>query len=1080
VQSRQAAAAGGRRSDIGVLCADECGAWVDDCGEAAGTSTRDRTAPESTETVERDLVFDLASAAGGTTRGGQSRVISFVGSRCVDSPETRDRTARERTQTLETYSVFDLASVAGGTSEGHGRIISPVGGGCVGSTVGDGCVGSTRDRTPPESTDTVERDSVLDLASAASETTRGGHGRVISLLGDECGEWADERGEAAGTSTRDLTAPESAGERDKRRLEFFDNLHANRLVRWFATSDRGKCQPPAVELGGGAMVTSSPSRRRSLPAWASRRRSRKHTVRAALPARLIGAAAVLPPGRGAASFNRADRPGADTRAGVHSLGRNPPNLSGKRPRGSAAAVSELSVPASRGTYPTRRRQSFVTRGRGVELRAGGQHVTHVSQTRTVEVTDGRGHSTNGRRHFHGHSSKANGGLGRPAIAGSENLVTGVADIVDVNDARVGGGGFIATNVSPSHPRVGGGFIATNVSPSHPRVGGAGGFVAIDVSPSHPRVGGGRAGQTRLPTPAPWTPPACSERGAARLPLAGRPAATVSYNRAKACGNSRVDARGDDWVNVRGNNWLKVRRDKRVKACGHTWVSVRGHNRVNVGRDNWAKACGNNRVNVCGNNWVKAGGYKRVKACVWVLGGLVGRRGWSDGCGGGGRCERRRRDRGCGRGGGLALSGRGGRSRYDAARRVEVGVRVKAAEAESYERSRESAGEVRTASPGWYECSRERAGEAGIASAGEVRNASEGSGESAGEAGTASAERYKCSRESAGEVGTASRTETDAQAEMPAKRACIGRVFGGGDAPALLGMGDATDDRRASLASRAAGRAAGGVRGGVCVGSGRNGHVRGVHGAGAARLSLIPGPLELSPYLPKQHVTHVSPTRTGRSRDLGEAPGLAAKANCGLGRRATVESNVLAGSVDIYDARIGGGFGGGFVRGSGLTELELSPYLPKQHGTHVSPTRTGRSRDLGEAPGLATKANCGLGRRATAESKVLVAGSVDIYDARIGGGFTRNLAGSIDIYDARIGGGFVGGSGVTELELSPCLPKQHVTHVSPTRTGRSRDLGEAPGLATKASCGLGRRATAESRTNCTPPKLKAKSTRTAKK
>jgi hypothetical protein len=248
-------------------------------------------------------------------------------------------------------------------------------------------------------------------------------------------------------------------------------------------------------------------------------------------------------------------------------------------------------------------------------------------------------------------------------------------------------------------------------------------------------------------------------------------------------------------------------------------------------------------------------YKRVKACVWVLGGLLGRRGWSDGWGDGGRCERRRRDRGCGRGGGLALSGRGGRSRYDAARRVEVGVRVKAAEAESYE----------------------------------------GSGEGAGEVGTASPESYDGSGESAGGGGTASRIETDAQAqgqaEMPAKRACTGRVLGGDDAAAVLGMGDTTGGRGASLASRTAGRAAGGVRGGVCVGSGRNGCVRGVCGAGAARVWLISGPLDLSPYLPKQHVTHVSPSRTGRSRDLGEARGLAAKANCGLGRRATVLSRV---------------------------------------------------------------------------------------------------------------------------------------------------------------------------------------------
>jgi hypothetical protein len=289
------------------------------------------------------------------------------------------------------------------------------------------------------------------------------------------------------------------------------------------------------------------------------------------------------------------------------------------------------------------------------------------------------------------------------------------------------------------------------------------------------------------------------------------------------------------------------------------------------------ACAAARTDLC----------KRVKACVWVLGGLVGRRGWSDGWGGGGgRCERRWWDRGCGRGGGLALSGRGGRSRYDAARRVEVGVRVKAAEAGWYECSGESAGEAGTASPESYKCSGESAGEVRTASAERY----ECSGERAGEAHS-----YDGSHESAGGGGTAGRTETDAQAqaERPAKRACIGRVFGGDDAAAVLGMGDATDDRRASLASRAAGRAAGGVRGGVCVCGGRDGRVRGVCGARAARVSLIPGPLELSPYLPKQHLTDVSPTRTGRSRDLGEARGLATKANCGLGRGATVTLGVSA-------------------------------------------------------------------------------------------------------------------------------------------------------------------------------------------
>ena len=216
----------------------------------------------------------------------------------------------------------------------------------------------------------------------------------------------------------------------------------------------------------------------------------------------------------------------------------------------------------------------------------------------------------------------------------------------------------------------------------------------------------------------------------------------------------------------------------------------------------------------GYKWVKVRDYNWVKACVWVLGGLIGWRGWSDGWGGGDRCERRwwDRGRGRGRGGGLFLGGRGGRSRYDAARRGEVGVRLKAAEAECYE----------------------------------------GSGESAGE------------------VGTTGRIETDAQAkaEMPAKRACTGRVFGGDDAPAVLGVGDATGGRRASLASRTTGRAAGGVRGGVCVCGGRDGRVRGVRRAGAAGVSLISRPKQ----------------RTGAK-----------------------DARNLAGSVDIYDARIGGGF-----------------------------------------------------------------------------------------------------------------------------------------------------------------------------
>jgi hypothetical protein len=151
-----------------------------------------------------------------------------------------------------------------------------------------------------------------------------------------------------------------------------DNLAAPRHARRGATSDRGKCQPPAADGGGAATGTSSPSRRRSPSrsprAWATQntRRPRKHenqqAVRAESPAPPYGAAAAPSTGRGAGILNLADRPDAVIRAGEHWLGcPRPQNLSSGRPRGLVASNCTRSRPGVETHNPAERRQSLMGR-----------------------------------------------------------------------------------------------------------------------------------------------------------------------------------------------------------------------------------------------------------------------------------------------------------------------------------------------------------------------------------------------------------------------------------------------------------------------------------------------------------------------------------------------------------------------------------------------------------------------------------------------------------------------------------------------------------------------------------------------